>query len=425
MKSVGMSYLAHNTADAIYRRFCLVLIFLASGRAGEAATATWNLTSWDAVLENLYFDWSQSKSSKQKGISLLSDFECYEIDFFHSLGCYFICGFGQREHSKDAYENHWILPEISILQGSSKKISLFLQDIAPDSRNVEYFRSIVPTLPTDVSGNSLRVGSINEAAARNVSPYAVIMHGGHDMTGHSASWEYVITTPMSALPGIQYALNYHFQNFVLIIVFPSFSFPAAMALSGYPSCYYSDSINVKLPASPNLKLIINETNSQLINNFMNHLFNVQEEFFKVGKKLRPLLEVMFATLIMYHTTLLNKFGQTHIITLAIVRSAREFSVSERMLEEWGSSIRFDWELRNMKLQSNNEENKVLMESIINNNAELQKSNKQQLKEIKAIREEMIELRTTLDKFEGIFKDIRQVLVGTPSKKRKTEVMYIS
>jgi septal ring factor EnvC (AmiA/AmiB activator) len=81
--------------------------------------------------------------------------------------------------------------------------------------------------------------------------------------------------------------------------------------------------------------------------------------------------------------------------------------------------------RNMKLQSNNEENKVLMESIINNNAELQKSNKQQLKEIKAIREEMIELRTTLDKFEGIFKDIRQVLVGTPSKKRKTEVMYIS
>lgn len=162
MKNLGMSYLAHNTADAIYRRFCLVLIFLASGRAGEAATATWNLTSWDTVLENLYFDWSQSKSSKQKGISLLSDFECYEVDFFHSLGCYFICEFGQREHSKEADENHWILPEISILekQGSSKKINLFLQDVAPDSRNVEYMRSIVPTLPTDVSGNSFYYVSV-------------------------------------------------------------------------------------------------------------------------------------------------------------------------------------------------------------------------------------------------------------------------
>jgi hypothetical protein len=59
----------------------------------------------------------------------------------------------------------------------------------------------VRELPADVSGNSLRVGSINEAATRNVSPYAVIMHGGHDMTGQSASWEYVLTTPMSAMPG--------------------------------------------------------------------------------------------------------------------------------------------------------------------------------------------------------------------------------
>ena len=203
MRKVALSYLAHNTADAIYRRFSLVMIFLASGRAGEAATATWNLTSWDSVLENLYFDSSQSKSSKQKGISFLSDYDSYELDFFHSLGCYFICEFGQREHTKNLSENHWILPEISVLekQRSSKKISLFQQDLSPDSKNVEYSRSIVPTLPSDVSGNSLRVGSINEAAARNVSPYAVIMHGGHDMTGHSASWEYVITTPMSALPG--------------------------------------------------------------------------------------------------------------------------------------------------------------------------------------------------------------------------------
>jgi hypothetical protein len=113
--------------------------------------------------------------------------------------------------------------------------------------------------------------------------------------------------------------------------------------------------------------------------------------------LRPLLEVMFATLIMYHTTLLNKFGQTFIITLAVVRSAREFLVSERMLEEWGYTVRFDWEWGNMKLQSNNEENEFLMESIINDYAGLQKSNEQELKKIKAIREEMSELRTTFDK----------------------------
>lgn len=198
-----------------------------------------------------------------------------------------------------------------------------------------------------------------------------------------------------------------------------------MALSGYPTHYYSESNNLKVPATPNVKQILNETNHQLINNFMNHLFHIQEEFFKVGKKLRPLLECMFATLLMYHTTLLNRFGQTHLITLAIIRSAREFSISDRMLEEWGNTIRFDWKMRNSKLPSNNEESKLLMESIINNNSELVKSNKQQMTEIKAIREELNVLRTTVEKFEGIFKDIRQHLVGTPSKKRKTEVTSIS
>ena len=213
LQKVAQAYLSHNIADAIYWRFSLVMIFLASGRAGEAGSATWNLVSWDDILGNLYFDWSQSKSGKQKGISFVSDFKSYDIDFFHSLGCYFICGFGQGDYKKNDYENHWILPEISVLEksGTSKKVSLFLQDLTASGGSSEYARSVIPTLPYDVSGNSLRVGSINEAASRNVPPYAVIMHGGHDMTGTSASWEYVITTPMFAMPGndIQYIHDNH------------------------------------------------------------------------------------------------------------------------------------------------------------------------------------------------------------------------
>ena len=154
---------------------------------------------------------------------------------------------------------------------------------------------------------------------------------------------------------------------------------------------------------------------------MNHLFHVQEEFFKVGNKLRPLLECMFASILMHHSSMLNKFGQTYIINLNMIRSAHEFSVSDKMLEEWGDIIRFDWLLRNKKLQSNNDENRALMEAIVNNNIELQKSNIQQMREIKVIRLEINMLRNTVDKFEGLFKDIRQHLGGTPSKKRKVEV----
>lgn len=110
-------------------------------------------------------------------------------------------------------------------------------------------------------------------------------------------------------------------------------YAAAMALSGYPSHYYTDSANVKVPVTPNLKLIMNDTNAQLMNNFMNQLFHVREDSFKVGKKLRPLLECMFSSILMHHSQLLTKFGQTHIITSSLIRSGREFAVSEKMLCE--------------------------------------------------------------------------------------------
>jgi hypothetical protein len=202
-------------------------------------------------------------------------------------------------------------------------------------------------------------------------------------------------------------------------------YAAAMALSGYPSHYYTDSANVKVPVTPNLKLIMNDTNAQLMNNFMNQLFHVREDSFKVGKKLRPLLECMFSSILMYHSRLLTKFGQTHIITSSLIRSGREFAVSEKMLCEWGECIRVDWDLRNSKLQSNSDENRVLMESIIKNNAELQLSNNQQMKEIKSMRQDMKMLRSTIENFEGLFKDIRQHLSGTPSKKRKVEEVILT
>ena len=46
------------------------------------------------------------------------------------------------------------------------------------------------------------ITTIHGELARNVPPYAVIMHGGHDITWHSASWEYDLTSQMSTLPGV-------------------------------------------------------------------------------------------------------------------------------------------------------------------------------------------------------------------------------
>ena len=217
-----------------------------------------------------------------------------------------------------------------------------------------------------------------------------------------------------------YAELYSLSKFTYASV-SLFIIPAAMALSGYPSHYYTDSVNMKSPATPNLRLIMNDTNSQLINNFMNHLFHVQEDYFKVGNKLRKLLECMFATMLMYHSQMIHKYGESHIISKSVMRSGREFLVNEKMLSEWGEIIRSDWVLRNNKAQTNSVENKSLMDEIVKNNEQIKKTNFEQSNELKIIKEELRELKTTVDRFEGIFKDIRQHLVGSPSKKRKSNV----
>ena len=207
VNAIATSLISHNTEDAMYRRFLICLTFLVSGRSGESGTATWNLTTWDHILSNVSFEWSQSKTGKQKGVTMVSDFRSYEMDFYHCLGSFLISNYGQRSHLLDEDENHWIFPEIAALEknGHSKKLTTFLQDLSPASTSVEYSRSRVRDLPQEVTGNSLRVGAINEASARNVSPYAVIAHGGHDCTNQSASFEYLTTTPMSAMPGQRYS----------------------------------------------------------------------------------------------------------------------------------------------------------------------------------------------------------------------------
>ena len=62
-------------------------------------------------------------------------------------------------------------------------------------------------------------------------------------------------------------------------------YAAVVALFRYPLHYYTDSANVKVPVTPNLKLIMNDMNARLMNKFINQLFHVREDSFKVGKKI--------------------------------------------------------------------------------------------------------------------------------------------
>ena len=196
---------------------------------------------------------------------------------------------------------------------------------------------------------------------------------------------------------------------------------AAMALAGYPSHYYTDVTSFHVPASSNLGTILNENNEQMINNFINHLFNVREKHFNTGSKLRPLLECLFATIIMYHQEILTKYGALHVISKRVIRSAKEFHVTDKVLEEWGGILKTDWRIRNTKVSSNNEENRALMETLIAQNDINAKSHARQETKIAVVVEEVKRLSRSVEKYEGILKDILHQSLASPQKKRKAEV----
>ena len=68
MQKMAAAYYRANTQQSYLRRLLIVVIFVVAGRAGEMALTFWALLQWNFVTNNLYFNWSQSKTSKQKGV---------------------------------------------------------------------------------------------------------------------------------------------------------------------------------------------------------------------------------------------------------------------------------------------------------------------------------------------------------------------
>jgi hypothetical protein len=109
--AMALAYFSCGTQEAMLRRLLIVLIFLVAGRAGEVAASTWNLLSWDHTLKNLYFNWSQPKTSKQKGIGIVSDNDNHGTDIYKAFGDLFAMGYFRKVRFDPTDENNWMFPD--------------------------------------------------------------------------------------------------------------------------------------------------------------------------------------------------------------------------------------------------------------------------------------------------------------------------
>lgn len=188
--------------SAIYRRFLLATLWHAIGRVAEAVFSSWSLTRWDYTLGMLFFNWSQIKTAKQKGVIMPCDKDGWECDFYHCLASYFVMGFGQNLIEPDGID--WIFPDLHSLTGSgiTKRVATYLRDCLPGMGAKEFESIRVFSLPFDITGRSLRSGSINNCKAMGATHEHISLISGHEMTMFSSLFEYYLVTEYDAVHGM-------------------------------------------------------------------------------------------------------------------------------------------------------------------------------------------------------------------------------
>lgn len=192
-----------------------------------------------------------------------------------------------------------------------------------------------------------------------------------------------------------------------------------MCLAGYPAWMFTDPTTRKTPPTADLSCIKTPENTQIITNFVEALFMIKVSEFFIGKKLRPVIEIYFATLLKYYEEVKKDHGANHMVIKGIERVAKDFSISNFMLKEWGDAINTDMKIRGIKLPENNIDNQLLIELLTAASTQSKRDNLVLLKEFSLQRKEMADLKIKVTTMERLLQV--SVSQNSPSNKRKRMV----
>ena len=223
MKLICKAYYLANSEQSLFRRFVILLIFLACGRAGEVALTFWSLITWNYITKNIFFNWSQTKTSKQKGVNILPDKDCFFMDFYHALGCLFMTKYFMKNRwdPENSEENVFLPTLVTYKVGTNvpntgdtaSKITSFISDLKirkplvavlgssqPKPQKVgTYAPFAVKELPEGAVGTSLRSGPLCELDIANIGIVEIARLSGHDTENICSVFEYLWVTFASTL----------------------------------------------------------------------------------------------------------------------------------------------------------------------------------------------------------------------------------
>lgn len=191
-----------------------------------------------------------------------------------------------------------------MLVGISKAINRRLRDLVRKVRGVT----------DNILGTSFRIGATNTIVNhRTCEIWHAIVRGNWDFAGVCTIFDYLLQLNESLSVGLR-------------------------ALTGWS--------DTRRPCYPPRLVFQYVENEGQVNNMMAVLFDISYSLGDAVKQ--PLLETVFASLIMSLENTMSIYGANHCLVLRIVESAKLLLIPDPLstLLSWGTLIRADWELRN-------------------------------------------------------------------------------
>ena len=304
-----------------YQQRCwLLILFLACGRGGEVKFIDYSEWQWHPFLQALDIGWTELKCLEKYAMPMVCDKDSFLLDFFHALACFFSVEKGLYRHvsTRDSGTSNYLFPDLHCVTNS--KVTSLITDI---------IRKCLPKgCPPDVtslfSAKSTRRGAVTQMAVHpQCGIFETSARSGHS-TGVAVDYYNDRTNVECGLPG-------------------------GMAL-----CGYRDVRSHEPPFAPRVDCL-GMHNKAAVKRLMDACFIVDVDYFKIGRPLRPVLRICFASLLMYHQDVTMKLGMDNAVCSFLRKAAREVCLqdkqfphltSDQVLWKWSSIIQEDFRVRN-------------------------------------------------------------------------------
>ena len=180
----------------------------------------------------------------------------------------------------------------------------------------------------------------------------------------------------------------------------------------------------KTPYTANLDCIRTAENDQLLNNFMDNLFQIRATPFFRNGRLRPAVERYMAAVLTNHDKMRLNYGSDNYVVSLTERCAFDLQITRTILTDWGNIIRDDAKVHFIELKGKGDDvDSLLLVELINNHATQAKRDKIEiLKEVAAQHHEILALKGVISNLEILLK--ASLEKGSPSSKRKRKVRLI-